>query len=73
MALTYDKPWADLTPEQKIDRLRQELQTFIDFYNGSVIQRNGELARIGDRLSSAEITLKSIAARLDAVDLAKRR
>jgi phosphoglycerate-specific signal transduction histidine kinase len=66
MAIQYNKPWDERTTEERIDFVRKELSTFIDFFNMSVIQRNEQRNNIVDRLEKLEKAVKSIEARLDA-------
>lgn len=70
MALTppHDRPWAELTADQKVDRLRHELQSFIDFYNNMTLQRNSTRDAIVKRLDSIDATLRHIDARLTALE-----
>jgi hypothetical protein len=64
MALPYNKPWDELSPAEKAERVRKELQTFIDFFNGSVLQRNAERSEVANRLTALEATVRRIETQL---------
>lgn len=48
------KSWEDMSVDEKLDRLRHILETFIEHYNNNVINRDTSMKRIDDRLKKIE-------------------
>lgn len=46
--------WDQMTVDEKINRIREILEDFVDHYNSNVLNRGEEMRRIEERLKKIE-------------------